>query len=56
MNYFVAGAGQMLNLVSQNNDQREEAFPTYPKVAQYHINLFLYTNTYTRGVARVSQV
>ena len=32
MNYFVAGAGQMLNLVSQNNDQSEEAFATFRRL------------------------
>ena len=61
VNDFVPGAYQLLNLVSQNKHHakkctailqvmarwRSYIFATYSKIAQYHINLFGYINTYT---------
>ena len=59
VNYFVAGARQMLSLVNQNRQHarkhtailqvmttsRSYIFATYPKVTWYQINLVGYINT-----------
>ena len=61
LNYFVIGACQMLNLVSENKHHARKVtailqvmttwssyiFAPYPKVEQYYINFFEYVNTYT---------
>ena len=61
LNFFVAGTRQMINLDNQNEHHarkhnavlqvmatwRSYIFATYPNVAQHHINLFGYINTYT---------
>ena len=61
LNYFVAGARQMLSLVNQNKQHprkntailqvmtawRSYIFATYLKVTWYHRNLCGYINAYT---------